>query len=117
MVLYCKLPFDAWWKQFSDSATGGKEKDGHDWQQPEAEAEHYIKALCPKDGLVVDPMCGSGTTAAAALRLGRRCIAIDSDTAVYNYAVERIERLKKELSSDQQGTGGQEHEDEIVSVE
>lgn len=110
MVAYYKPPLRRWWEVFADSATGGKQKDGHDWQQAEAEAEHYIKALCPRDGMVVDPMCGSGTVPAVALRLGRRCVAIESDGSTYNYAVERIDGVRKELSARQEGPVGDRQE-------
>ena len=38
-----------------------------------------IKCACPKDGLVLDPFMGSGTTAQAAQQLGRDWIGIDID--------------------------------------
>ena len=38
-----------------------------------------IKCACPKDGVVLDPFMGSGTTAQAAQQLGRDWIGIDID--------------------------------------
>lgn len=43
----------------------------------EAIAEFFIRSFCPPGGLVLDPFCGSGTTAAVAARLGRSSISID----------------------------------------
>ena len=51
----------------------------HVWQQPIEEAEQLISGLCPEGGVVCDPMCGSGTTLAAALKLGRQVIGADLD--------------------------------------
>ena len=44
---------------------------------PEKLAEFFIRSFCPPGGLVLDPFCGSGTTAAVAKRLGRRSLSID----------------------------------------
>jgi len=37
----------------------------------------YVQKYCPKNGIVLDPFLGSGTTAIEAIRLGRRVIGID----------------------------------------
>jgi len=37
----------------------------------------FIKAYCPKDGIVLDPFAGSGITAMEALKNGRRAIVCD----------------------------------------
>lgn len=44
---------------------------------PEKLVETPILAGCPKDGIVLDPFAGSGTTAVVAKRLGRRFIGIE----------------------------------------
>jgi DNA modification methylase len=44
---------------------------------PEELVERLTKLLSYRRDLVIDPMCGSGTTAAVAARLGRRYIGID----------------------------------------
>ena len=81
----------------ADAITGGGSKDGGDkrnkrsvWTistKPYAEV-HFatfppelptlcIKAGCPKDGTVIDPFAGSGTTLAIAKELGRKFIGIE----------------------------------------
>ena len=50
---------------------------GYPTQKPSALIEILIDVLSPKDGLVADFFCGSGTTAAVAEKLGRKWIATD----------------------------------------
>jgi site-specific DNA-methyltransferase (adenine-specific) len=44
---------------------------------PEDLCKIPILATCPKDGVVLDPFCGTGTTMAVAFHLGRKSIGID----------------------------------------
>ena len=48
------------------------ERVDHPTQKPLAVIERMVRASCPADGLVLDPFMGSGTTAVAAMRQGRR---------------------------------------------
>jgi site-specific DNA-methyltransferase (adenine-specific) len=54
-----------------------KFRDAHFAVFPESLVETCIKAGCPDGGLVLDPFCGSGTTALVAQRLGRGYVGID----------------------------------------
>jgi site-specific DNA-methyltransferase (adenine-specific) len=54
-----------------------KERTGYPTQKPEALLERLILALTNDGDAVLDPYCGSGTTLAVALRLGRQAIGID----------------------------------------
>ena len=74
----------------SDVMSGGEEKELHDWQQAQSEAEYWIKKLCPLDGIVCDPFLGSGTTATAAQKLGRRWIGIEIDQETAKIASARL---------------------------
>ena len=44
---------------------------------PEALAERFVRSCCPPGGIVLDCFSGSGTTAAVAVREGRRALACD----------------------------------------
>ncbi len=58
---------------------------------PEKLVEPCILAGSPKDGTILDPFIGSGTTAIVAQHLGRRCVGIDaSETYLKDIAVKRI---------------------------
>lgn len=68
---------------------------------PQALIEPMILAGCPKDGIVLDPFMGSGTTAIVARRLGRRFIgselnpeyaALANDRLLKDDAVIRVEQ-------------------------
>jgi len=77
----------------NDVISGGKEKDRHEWQQAEAEAEYWINKLCPEGGFVCDPFLGSGTTAIAAAKLGRKWMGFEIDTDTAKMASKRISEL------------------------
>jgi site-specific DNA-methyltransferase (adenine-specific) len=71
-----KLPTDTWWHTIVSPT--GKEKLGYPTQKPLGVLARIIAASCPPGGLVLDFFAGSGTSGAAALAAGRRCILIDS---------------------------------------
>lgn len=54
-----------------------KIKENHFAIFPTELPKRIIKAFCPKDGIVLDPFAGSGTTGKAARELGRKSILID----------------------------------------
>lgn len=91
ILMYGKPPIVAWWRvSFADYVSGGKEKSDHPWQQSLAEATHYISALCPAGGLVLDPFAGSGTTLLAAKQLCLRYIGIEKDPSTARRARARV---------------------------
>lgn len=68
------------------------ERVGYPGQKPIALVGRFILAHTRKTGLVVDPFCGSGTTAIAAKLLGRQFIVGDLSTqaiAVTNWRLSR----------------------------
>jgi ParB-like chromosome segregation protein Spo0J len=95
ILMFCKPPLATYWKPFPDMVSGGQAKDNHDWEQSAAEALHYIQALCPKGGNLLDPMMGSGTTLVAGLQagLGLNCIGIEIDKAAYATAEKRVKEV------------------------
>ena len=64
----------------------------HPTQKPVALFEYLIKTYTNEGDTVLDNVIGSGTTAIAAYKTGRRWIGIEKDKAIYDQAVERIER-------------------------
>lgn len=66
------------------------ERTGWPTQKPLALLEMLVQAACPPGGLVIDPFCGSGTTAVAAARTGRRAIGIDVRAEAVEIARARL---------------------------
>jgi site-specific DNA-methyltransferase (adenine-specific) len=66
------------------------ETTGYPTQKPEALLERIIRAASHPDSLVLDPMCGSGTTLAVAVRLGRRAVGIDQSPVACEIARARL---------------------------
>jgi modification methylase len=70
-----------------------KGRDGkklHPTQKPEALLARVLLSASRPDDLVLDPFCGTGTTGAAAKRLGRRFIGVERETSYAEAAERRI---------------------------
>ncbi|MDR0346410.1 MAG: site-specific DNA-methyltransferase [Nocardiopsaceae bacterium] len=63
---------------------------GHTAAMPEGLAEFFVKACSPPGGVVLDPFAGSGTTAVAARRLGRRAGGLEIHQAFVAAARQRL---------------------------
>lgn len=83
-----KNPSDVW--DIPNVKSNHKEKTEHPCQFPVGLAQRLIKALCPPNGLVLDPYAGSGTTGAAAALEGRRFFGAEIDSAYCDLAKQRI---------------------------
>ncbi len=59
--------------------------------------EKPIVAGCPKDGIVLDPFCGVGTTLVRALQLGRQVIGIDGSKEYCEIAEKKIGKELNQL--------------------
>lgn len=70
--------------------SGGHEKALHPWQQGLDGFEKLVRFFSEPDGLVCDPFAGSGTTAVAAVRGGRRFVGCDVDPGAVALARGRL---------------------------
>ena len=77
-------------------STNNYKADEHFAMYPEKLIEPCILAGSEKDGIVIDPFFGSGTTGAVAKRLGRSYIGIDLNPKFCELARQRIEKVKAE---------------------
>jgi DNA modification methylase len=65
-------------------------------QKPLKLLERIIKSSCPVNGWVLDPFCGSGTTAIAAFGLDRNCTTLDTNPDAIRIAQEAVDELAQE---------------------
>lgn len=72
-----------------------KERTGYPTQKPEALLVRLLEACTEPGDLVLDPYSGSGTTAAACARLGRRSLGIDLNRRAVTIATRRLTALGK----------------------
>lgn len=87
-----KNPGDVW--DIPNVKANHVEKTEHPCQFPVALAQRLVKALCPPDGLVIDPYLGSGSTGVAALSEGRRFMGSDIEPKYIKIAQRRIRELQ-----------------------
>lgn len=83
-----KNPSDVW--EIPNVKANHKEKTIHPCQFPIGLAQRLVKALSPKNGVVLDPFAGSGTAGAAAALCGRGFIGAEIDETYWQLAKERI---------------------------
>ena len=69
---------------------GRTEQTGHPAQKPLAVIEPLIRMSTKEGDTVLDPMCGSGTTGEACLRLNRKAILCDSDPECIDLTARRM---------------------------
>ena len=68
---------------------------GFPTQKPEALLEKIIESYTRRSDLVLDCFVGSGTTAVAAMKLGRRFIGMDKDVRAIDITTNRLVKLAK----------------------
>lgn len=69
---------------------GRNEQTGHPAQKPLAVIEPLILMSTKENDTVLDPMCGSGTTGEACLRLNRQAVLCDSSEEYLSIARDRV---------------------------
>ena len=90
-----KMPDDVW-NEFSRVCGTFKERQGwHPCQMPESVLRRIISASSNPGDCVLDPFIGSGTTAAAAVQLGRNFTGIDISEQYVKNTKTRLAELQK----------------------
>ncbi len=72
-----------------------QEAKGHPAPFPCELARDHISSWSNEGDLILDPMCGSGTTCKAARQLGRNYIGIDISHEYCKIAIERLDQLSE----------------------
>jgi adenine-specific DNA-methyltransferase len=83
-----KNPGDVW--EIPNVKAGHVEKTEHPCQFPVALVQRLVRALCPPDGLVIDPFLGSGSAGVAAISEGRQFAGCDIEPRYLKIARARI---------------------------
>jgi site-specific DNA-methyltransferase (adenine-specific) len=86
---------DAWQRPFWDDIRGASLRNGHPAPFPDDLAGRLVRMYSFAGDLVLDPFCGSGSTAVAACRAGRNSLSSDVET---KYVEATVTRLKAELA-------------------
>jgi hypothetical protein len=87
------MPLMSVWTDIPPINSQAVERLGYPTQKPVALLDRIISASSPPAGLVLDCFLGSGTTAEAAERLGRRWIGIDNGKFAIHLARKRLIQL------------------------
>lgn len=94
-----KMPDDVW-TEFSKVCGTFKERAGwHPCQMPESLLSRIISASSSPGDLVLDPFSGSGTTAAAAVKLERNYLGIEVSKEYVQNSRTRLSKLKSPESN------------------
>lgn len=80
--------------------SGSKAYLNYPTQKPEGLLQRIIKASSNPGDLIFDCFMGSGTTPAAAMKMGRRFIGADINLGAVDTTVKRLLKRQKELNSD-----------------
>jgi hypothetical protein len=72
----------------------GDQTNGHPTVKPTKLMEYLIKLVCPPNGIVLDPFCGSGTTGVAANNLLVEFIGIEREAEYVVIAEKRMNNTK-----------------------
>jgi site-specific DNA-methyltransferase (adenine-specific) len=71
-----------------------RERTGHPCQMPEAVLDRIIRVASNPGDLVIDPFAGSGTTLAAAKKLGRRYFGVELSDVYADGARKRLQMIE-----------------------
>ena len=74
-----------------------EQKQQHPTQKPLKLISYLMKRASKNGAIILDPFSGSGTTAIAAHRLGRRFICVEKDAEYHAASVERLNRERQQL--------------------
>ncbi|MBN2208336.1 MAG: restriction endonuclease [Candidatus Coatesbacteria bacterium] len=78
------------WNDIPPISSQARERLGYPTQKPEALLGRIISASSNPGDVVLDPFCGCGTTIAAAQKLGRRWVGIDTTCLSINVIKNRL---------------------------
>lgn len=89
--------------------------NGHPMSRAQVHFDWLVPWCTDPDESVLDPFMGSGTTLAAAVKSGRRCMGIEVEPRFYEIALRRVEAAQRQADlftsgADLQETRGRRHD-------
>ncbi|HMF31389.1 MAG TPA: site-specific DNA-methyltransferase [Candidatus Lokiarchaeia archaeon] len=94
-------PTNVW--QINRVGANAKERLGHPTQKPEEIIERIVLSCSDVGDVILDSFAGVGTTPAVCARLGRGCIAIESDPNYFKIAVDRVQHVIDTMGGESNG--------------
>lgn len=99
-----------------DRSSNGKVKNIHPTVKSRHLMKYLITLITPKDGIVLDPFCGSGTTAIACKELGFNYVCIEKEKEYFDIACDRINQVR-DYSGDKEDIKEEDIKEEIKDLE
>ncbi len=65
----------------------------HPTEKPVELLEYLISKSCPKEGVILDPFCGSGSSLEASVKTRRKAIGIEIDDKYVNASIKRLKSI------------------------
>ena len=90
-----KTTTDAWSSSVWTAAVRDVKKGEADSGYPHEIIKDCLLLTCPPGGVVLDPMCGWGSTGVAALECGMNFIGIERDRSMINKITKRLARVRQ----------------------
>lgn len=87
------VPVQNLWDDVYFISRSEKNKRKYPTQKPLKLLQRIIKSSSESGGWVLDPFCGSGTTAIASMELGRNCVTMDVNPDAISIAQQTIDEL------------------------
>lgn len=98
-------PLTTVWDDIQPINSQAQERENYPTQKPEALIRRIIETACPANGIVLDAFMGSGTTQAAAMKLGRRFIGADINLGAIQTTTQRLIRVASDQQLDTEASG------------
>lgn len=92
-----KENFMEWTKSVWTMNTESARRVGHPAPFPEELPYRLIQLYSFKDDIILDPFIGSGTTAVAALKVGRKYVGYDNNPEYVKIAEKRLKKIKEQI--------------------
>jgi modification methylase len=99
LSMLTKEEMQGWWRSVWTDVRGASTRAGHPAPYPPVLAERLIKMFSFAGDTILDPFCGTGSTALAAIAAGRSSISLDIETSYVEMATCTVRKAAEKLRS------------------